>query len=80
MTDFLKQDFVIEKIELATLVEAGKAAIVHKNRKNHGLALFVGGEGVIQFETKKIKMEKEKSPSVSLGLLRFKLVHQNACV
>lgn len=58
MTDFMKQDFVIEKIELACLVEAGKAALVHQNRKNHGLALFVGGEGTIQFETKKIKMEK----------------------
>ena len=58
MTDFMKQDFVIETIELACLVEAGKAALVHKNRKNHGLALFLGGEGIIQFETKKIRMEK----------------------
>lgn len=58
MTEFIKQDFVIEKIELACLVEEGKAAPIHKNRKNHGLAFFCGGEAILTFENKKIKASK----------------------
>ena len=58
MLEFVKQDFVIEKIELACLVAEGKAAPTHKNRKNHGLAFFRAGEAVLTFENKKIKAVK----------------------
>lgn len=58
MTDFIHRDFVIEKIELACLVAEGKAAPVHKNRKNHGLAFFCGGESILSFENKRIKAVK----------------------
>lgn len=58
MIDFIKQDFMIEKIELACMVAEGKAAPVHKNRKNHGLAFFRDGEAILTFENKKIKAVK----------------------
>ncbi len=58
MTDFMKQDFIIDKIELVCLVEAGKGAMIHKNRTSHGLALFLGGERTICFDEKKIKVGK----------------------
>lgn len=58
MTDFIHRDFVIEKIDLACLVAEGKAAPVHKNRKNHGLAFFCGGESILSFEKKRIKAVK----------------------
>ena len=58
MIDFIKQDFVIEKIELACMVAEGKAAPIHKNRKNHGLAFFRDGETILNFENKRIKAVK----------------------
>lgn len=49
---------MIEKIELACLVAEEKAAPIHKNRKNHGLAFFCGGETILTFENKRIKAVK----------------------
>ena len=59
MQNFMKHDFTVEKIELACHVAAGKAAPIHKNRKSHGLALFLGGEGTIAFENKKLHVGKD---------------------
>ena len=59
MEQFMKCDFAVEKIELACFVPAGKAAPVHKNRKSHGLAFFLGGEGVISFENQKLRAAKD---------------------
>ena len=58
MKDFMKHDFTVQKIELACLVAAGKASMVHKNRKAHGVAIFLGGERVLCFDDKKIKATK----------------------
>ncbi len=58
MIDFMKQDFIVEKIELACLVKAGKGTLIHKNRASHGLALFLGGERIFCFDEKKIKVNK----------------------
>ena len=54
----MKQDFIVEKIELACLVKAGKGAFIHKNRASHGLALFLGGERIFCFDEKKFKVTK----------------------
>ena len=54
----MKHDFIIDKIELACLVKPGPGSPVHKNRANHSLALFSGGELTICFDEKKIKVEK----------------------
>jgi len=59
MTEFMKHDFTVEKINLACLVAAGQAALVHKNRKSHGLALFPGGNRTISFEGKKLHVGKD---------------------
>ncbi len=56
--DFTKHDFSVQKIELACLVAAGKGAMVHKNRKAHGVAIFLGGERTLCFDEKKIKAVK----------------------
>lgn len=58
MLDFMKYDFTVEKIEIACLVSAGKATLVHKNRASHGLAIFLGGERTFYFDNKKIKVFK----------------------
>ncbi len=58
MIHFMKQDFVIDKIELACLVEAGKGSMIHRNRLSHGLALFLGGERTFCFDEKKFKVTK----------------------
>ena len=58
MINFMKHDFTVSKIELSIQVEAGKGALVHKNRKSHGLALFLGGERIFTFDEKKIKVTK----------------------
>lgn len=54
----MKHDFTVSKIELAMLVEAGKGAMIHKNRKAHGLAIFLGGERTFYFDGKKFKVTK----------------------
>lgn len=58
MMDFMEHDFVIGKIELAMLVQAGTGAMTHKNRRSHGLAVFLGGERTFAFDEKKIKVTK----------------------
>lgn len=58
MINFMEHDFTISNIKLAMLVEAGKASLVHKNRKAHGLAIFLGGERTFYFDNKKIKAGK----------------------
>ena len=59
MEKFMKYDFAVEKIELACFVSEGKAAPVHKNRKSHGLAFFLGGDSLISFENKKLRVGKD---------------------
>ncbi|MBQ2967246.1 MAG: helix-turn-helix transcriptional regulator [Clostridia bacterium] len=54
----MKQDFIIDKIELACLVKAGKGSMIHKNRASHGLALFLGGERTFCFDEKIFKVTK----------------------
>ena len=58
MKEFMKYNFVIDRIRLACLVKAGTGATVHKNRASHGLALFTGGERWIVFPDRKIKVGK----------------------
>lgn len=58
MTDFMQYNFKIEVIELVCLVLPGQGSLIHKNRPNHGLALFTGGERVINFGTKRVTVEK----------------------
>ena len=58
MINFMKQDIIIDKIELACLVEAGKGKMIHKNRASNGLALFLGGERTFCFDEKKFKVTK----------------------
>ena len=52
MENFMKHDFIINKIELACLVKAGTGAMIHKNRASHGLAIFLGGERTLYFDEK----------------------------
>ena len=58
MVDFMKQDFIVDKIELACIVKAGTGSMIHKNRASHGLALFLDGERTFCFDEKKIKVTK----------------------
>lgn len=58
MINFMKHTFVISKIELACLVEAGKGNMIHKNRGSHGLALFLGGKRTIYFDNAKLHVTK----------------------
>lgn len=58
MINFMKHDFVIEKIELAMLVKPGQGAMVHKNRASHGLAVFLGGDRTLYFDNEKINVKK----------------------
>lgn len=58
MENFMKHDFIINKIELACLVKAGTGAMIHKNRASHGLAIFLGGERTLYFDEKKLKVNK----------------------
>lgn len=56
MINFMKHDFTIGKIELAILVKSGSGSMIHKNRKSHGLAVFLGGDRTFYFDSKKIKV------------------------
>lgn len=58
MINFMEHDFTVSKIELAMLVESGKGAMIHKNRKSHGLAIFLGGERTFHFDEKNFKVTK----------------------
>lgn len=54
----MEHNFIINNIELAILVKAGKGATVHKNRKAHGLAIFLDGDRTFHFDGKKFKVTK----------------------
>lgn len=58
MLNFMKHDFVIDKIELACLVESGKGSLIHRNRYSHGLAIFLDGERNFCFDDKKMNVTK----------------------
>lgn len=58
MTNFMGHNFLISKIDLACLVESGKGDLIHKNRKSHGLALFLDGERTFNFDNTKLKVTK----------------------
>lgn len=53
----MKHDFIIGEITFANIVKAGTGAKVHKNRKSHGIAIFLGGERTFNFDNKKLKVE-----------------------
>ena len=57
MEKFMNHSFTIGEITFVNIVKAGTGAKVHKNRKSHGLAVFLGGERTFYFEHKKIKVE-----------------------
>lgn len=59
MKNFMEHDFLVSKIEIACLVEAGKGTLIHKNRASHGLAIFLGGNRTFYFDNKKIKVLKD---------------------
>ena len=52
----MQHNFTIGEITFANIVKAGTGARVHKNRKNHGLAIFLGGERIFNFNNKKLKV------------------------
>ena len=52
----MQHSFIIGKITFANIVKAGTGAIVHKNRKSHGLAVFLGGERTFYFDNQKLKV------------------------
>lgn len=56
MENFMQHNFTIGEITFANIVKAGTGARVHKNRKNHGLAIFLGGERIFNFNNKKLKV------------------------
>ncbi len=58
MKNFMSHNFTIAEITFANVVKAGTGAKIHKNRKSHGLAIFLGGERTFYFDNKKIKVEK----------------------
>lgn len=57
MENFMKHDFTISEITFANIVKAGTGEQVHKNRRSHGLAIFLGGERTFSFDNKKFKVE-----------------------
>ena len=52
MQEFMKYDFTVDQITFACIVKAGTGNTVHKNRRNHGLALFPDGKRIFTFEGK----------------------------
>ena len=56
MKNFMTHNFIIGEITFANIVKAGTGAKIHKNRKSHGLAIFLGGERTFYFDNKKIKV------------------------
>ena len=53
MEKFMNHNFTIGEITFANIVKGGTGTICNKNRKSHGIALFLGGERTFQFENKK---------------------------
>jgi YesN/AraC family two-component response regulator len=56
MEKFMNHNFTIGEITFANIVKGGTGTICHKNRKSHGIALFLGGERIFSFEDKKFKV------------------------
>lgn len=56
MEKFMHHSFTIDKITFANIVKAGTGGKIHKNRKSHGLAIFLGGERTFFFDSKKLKV------------------------
>ena len=56
MEKFMNHNFTIGEITFANIVKGGTGTICHKNRKSHGIALFLGGERTFQFENKKFRI------------------------
>ena len=56
MEQFMHHNFVIGEITFANVVKAGEGAKVHTNRKSHGLAFFPGGERIICFDDRRLKV------------------------
>ena len=56
MEKFMNHNFTIGEITFANIVKGGTGTICHKNRKSHGIALFLGGERTFSFEDKKFKV------------------------
>ena len=59
MHEFMKHDFVIDKITFACMVKSSTGNAIHRNRKNHGLALFPAGKRVFTFEKKEMTVSKD---------------------
>ena len=58
MKNFMEQDMNITQISLACAVLAGKSTPVHRNRPYHGLAFYVGGKSIFDFNGTKLQVEK----------------------
>lgn len=58
MTNFMNYKFNITDIELACKVEPGEGQMIHRNRRNYGLAIFLDGERTFSFDNKKLKVGK----------------------
>ena len=58
MENFMKHNFVIDKIELACIVKAGTGKLIHNNRSSHGLAIFLDGRRTFHFDNKKLEVTK----------------------
>lgn len=56
MKDFMQHSFIIGEITFANIIKAGTGTLTHKNRKSHGLAIFLGGERTFYFDNKKLKV------------------------
>ena len=56
MEKFMNHNFTIGEITFANIVKGGTGTICNKNRKSHGIALFLGGERTFQFENKKFSV------------------------
>lgn len=58
MKKFMSSDFNLKDEALAFYVKAGTGMQDHRNRPNHGLAIFPGGKRVYNFGNKKLRVNK----------------------
>ena len=56
MENFMNHSFMIGEIAFANIVKAGTGTLLQKNRKSHGLAIFLGGERTFYFVNQKFKV------------------------
>ena len=59
MKNFMSHNFTIAEITFANVVKAGTSAKIHKNRKSHGLAIFLGGERTFYFDNKVVYLQNK---------------------